>query len=187
MRKIIWLIIYALIALIIPFTLLAFFNGWIAIISLVVIMLVAYKFQDSLAKIPKRIVNKYIRATSRLLPIQRKLLLVMIISGVLFFITNTMALIQFNLIFNDSRQLAVVYGERNFMLPKPPFDTSSIAGKEYIIFTRAFERGELGFYSGWSWYTDEVFLTGLIFVLSLLSFLMSVIISRVISEKANPK
>lgn len=115
---------------------------------------------------------KYKKITPNLIPIQRKLLLAVIISGLLFLVTNSYSLIRFNSLcsYNDSYYCRV-YTRNNFMIPHP-------SSHEYISVA-------WGFHTGWNWYSDKVFLTGLIFIGSLFFFLISIIISKVISEKTS--
>ena len=114
-----------------------------------------------------------------LLPSQKKLLKVIIITGALFILFDSIALIRFNSFFNTSVREAVEYSRENFILPNVPFDIYSRKGKEYRIYERAIQRGELSTYSRWDWYLDEVFLSGITFLTSLFFLFTTIIIKEV--------
>ena len=126
---------------------------------------------------------KYEKTTSNLLLIQRKLLAVVIISGLLFILFDSIALIKFTIIFNTSNydwvREAVIYRETNFMFPNVPLDTHSIKGREYASDEQNFKRFGLESRNRWDWYLDEVFLSGITFLTSLFFLFTTVIIKEV--------
>lgn len=122
-----------------------------------------------------------------LLSIQRKLLRIAIITGVLFVLFDIIALIRFNFIFNISVREAVEYSRENFMLPNVPFDIYSSKGKDFRIYEPGviqtpLQRGESPIYARWDWYLDEVFLSGITFLTSLFFLLISLIMKKIIEE-----
>ncbi len=120
---------------------------------------------------------------TELLPVQRKLLRVVIITGILFVLFDIIALIRLNLIFNISVREAVIYSRENFMLPNVPFNIFSSKGREYSIYqSGVIQRGGSPIFARWNWYLDEVFLSGITFLTSLFFLLISLIMKKIIEE-----
>ena len=122
-----------------------------------------------------------------LLPVQRNLLRVVILTGILFILFDIIALKRFNLIFNTSVREAVIYSRENFMIPNVPFDIYSSKGKDFRIYEPGviqarLLRGESPIYARWDWYLDEVFLSGITFLTSLFFLLISLIMKKIIEE-----
>jgi len=122
---------------------------------------------------------KYEKTTSNLLLIQRKLLAVVIISGLLFVLFDSIALIRFNNVFNTSGREAVIYRRTNFMFPNVPLHKYGIRESEYVNSEQNFERFGLESRNRWDWYLDEVFLSGITFLTSLFFLFTTIIIKEV--------
>jgi len=140
------------------------------------------KVYEIIFKWIKIVYFKYEKTTSNLLLIQRKLLAVVIISGLLFILFDSIELIRFNLIFNTSVREAVEYSRENFMLPNVPLNTYSIKGREYANYEQNFKRFGLEAKTRWDWYLDEVFLSGITFLTSLFFLFTTIIIKEVTDD-----
>lgn len=143
-------------------------------------------------KIIKFWIKRYQVLTERLLPIQQKLLLSVIISGVIFLLLDINSLLNFfeiynktyhwsgnNTLYRGSSEISIIqYAQENFMFPHP---ASFNFFKEYLHSIYFYNTSE--FQPLWHWYSDKVMLTGIIFITTVLLFLISTIMSMVNNEQ----
>lgn len=116
------------------------------------------------------------------LPIQRKLLKIVIVTGVLFILLDIFNIVRFNLILNESPEQAVIYKRTNFFIPNLPLELRSGNGYKYYSKDLDFEIYWKRVRYRWNWYLDEVFLSGVTFLSSLFFLLISLIIKKIIEE-----
>ncbi len=138
-----------------------------------------------LMQMVKKIIGIYQKSTKDFLPTQRKLLLIVVVSFSLFLLFDLISIVKFFMLHNDPvfRVGALIYAQRNFMLPHPSMFSSF--NKEWAVYAQySFGSINADFKPLWQWYSDEVILSGAVFFLSSILLITSIIIGKVISEQS---